>query len=156
MGNYEGEFKGMLRNLRQKGIGGGVFGDIDLEEHRQWVERVCGEVEMTPHLPLWEQAQEKVLRDFIGLGFEAIIVAVKPDTLDEEWLGRKVDLDFLAYLLELQKTNEITLCGEVGEYHTFAIDGPLFNQRIEILEASKVLRDGHWFLDISKSDLRAK
>ena len=154
--NYEAEFKSMLRAFRQEGVEGGVFGDIDFDEHRQWVERVCHEVDMTPHLPLWGESQDKIMRDFINLGFEAIVVAVKPDSLGEEWLGQKVDLDFLSYLLELQKTKDITLCGEAGEYHTLVVDGPLFNQRIEILEASKVLRDGHWFLEISKSELRAK
>ncbi|GAI23817.1 unnamed protein product, partial [marine sediment metagenome] len=67
-------------------------GDIDLEEHRQWVERVCQQVEMTPYLPLWGQSQETVLSDFVRLGFEAIVVAVRADLFGEEWLGHKVDL----------------------------------------------------------------
>ncbi len=153
---YEADFKDAILNLRKGGITGGVFGDIDFEEHREWIARVCQEVDITPHLPLWKESQDKILRDFIDLGFEAIVVAAKADLFGEEWLGRKIDLDFLDYLSELIKTKEVTLCGEAGEYHTFVIDGPLFKQRIEILEASKVLREERWFLEIEKSELRAK
>ena len=151
--NYEAEFINMLRNFKQEGISGGVFGDIDFNEHRQWIERVCKAANITPHLPLWEQSQDKIMRDFIDLGFESIIVTTKADLLGEEWLGRKVDLDFLS---ELKQAKNITPCGEAGEYHTFVIDGPLFKQRIEILETNKVSREGHWFLEILKCELKAK
>ncbi len=154
--NYEAEFKNALRAFKTDGVDGGVFGDIDFNEHREWVDRVCQEANITPYLPLWGLSQEKILKDFIGLGFEAIVVATKADLLGEEWLGRRIDLDFVKQLDELRKTKEITPCGEAGEYHTFVTDGPLFNQRIEILEANKVLREEHWFLDILKCELRSK
>lgn len=153
---YEAEFKSMLRALKAEGIKGGVFGDIDFEEHREWIERVCQEVDITPHLPLWGQSQDKILRDFIDLGFEAIVVTTKADLLGEEWLGRKVDRDFIGDLEALKETKDITPCGEAGEYHTLVTDGPLFNQRIEVLKADRVLREGYWFLDILRSELRAK
>jgi len=153
MTDYETDFKDTLLALKSDGITGGVFGDIDLEEHRQWNERVCHEVDITPCLPLWGQAQEKILTDFISSGFEAIMVVAKADLFGEEWLGRKVDLDFLSQLKQKLGTH---LCGEAGEYHTFVTDGPLFNQRMEILETNKVLREGYWFLEILKYDLRAK
>jgi len=156
MADYEAEFKNMILALKREGVTGGVFGDIDLEEHRQWIERVCHEVDITPHLPLWGQSQDKIMRDFIDLEFEAMVVVTKADLLGEEWLGRKVDLDFIKHLDELKETKDITLCGEAGEYHTFVTDGPLFSQRIEILETNKVLREGHQFLEILKYDLRSK
>jgi diphthine-ammonia ligase len=151
--NYETEFISILHNLRQEGIYGGVFGDIDFNEHRQWIERVCKEANITPHLPLWEQNQDKIMRDFIDLGFKSVIVAAKADLFGEEWLGHEVDLDFLS---ELKQRTGITPCGEAGEYHTFVIDGPLFKEKIEILETNKVLREGRRFLEILKCELRAK
>ena len=154
--DYEAEFKNMLRTFKEEGIDGGVFGDIDFNEHREWIERVCQAVDITPHLPLWGESQDKILRDFINLGFETIIVVTKPDLLGEEWLGRKVDLDFLKHLDKLRETKDITPCGESGEYHTFVIDGPLFKQRIEITETRKVFRDERWFLEILSTDLKAK
>jgi uncharacterized protein (TIGR00290 family) len=156
MANYEAEFKDALLSLKQKGVTGGVFGDIDLEEHRHWIERICGEVALTPHLPLWGQAQEKILGSFIASGFEAVVVVTKADLFGEEWLGQKIDLDFLSYLSELRQRYGIQLCGEAGEYHTFVTDGPLFDQRIEILETNTVLREGCWSLEILKHSLRTK
>lgn len=146
--NYEAEFQNLLRTLKEEGVTAGVFGDIDFEEHRQWIEKVCSAGGIIPRLPLWGQPQTKILEDFIASGFEAFVVATKADLMGEEWLGRRIDPAFLADLAELSKTKNITPCGEAGEYHTFVIDGPLFIKRVEILEAEKVLKEGHWFYEI--------
>lgn len=154
--NYEAEFKNMVRNLKQDRVKGGVFGDIDLEEHREWVERVCRQAGVTAHLPLWGMEQGQVLRNFVNLGFEAVVVAAKADFFSEETLGRRVDLDFIGHLEELGKTGDITPCGEAGEYHTLVIDGPLFQQRVEILETRQTLAEGTWILEVLNTELKAK
>ncbi len=150
--DYETEFKSVLLALKQEGITAGVFGDIDLEGHRQWIERVCSETGIVPHLLLWGEDQNKIMQDFIDLGFEAVVVATKADLLGKEWLGRKLNMDFVT---DLGKLGNITPCGEAGEYHTLVINGPLFQKRMEIVEANKVLREGHWFLEIGKCKLIA-
>ena len=150
--NYEANFISMLSEFKAEGIKGGVFGDIDLDEHREWVERISQQANITPHLPLWGQNQDKILTDFIDLGFEAIVVTTKADLLGEDWLGRRVDLSFLEQITALGRG--ITPCGEAGEYHTLVIDGPLFRQRVEILESREVRREGHWFLEVSRVALR--
>lgn len=154
--SYEAEFKKMVNELKKEGVKGGVFGDIDLDEHREWVERVCREVGITAHQPVWGESQDDILKDFINSGFKAIIVATRADFLGEEWLGRSLDMDFFNEVKELGRTRGITPCGEAGEYHTLVIDGPLFQKRMEITEARKVFRDKHWFLEISSAELRAK
>ena len=150
--NYEAEFKKVLLDLKEKGITEGVFGDIDVEEHRQWIERVCSEMDIVPRFPLWGEDQTKIVTDFINLGFEAVIVAAKAELMGEEWLGRKLDEALIA---DLKKYN-ITPCGEAGEYHTLVIDGPLFKKRMEIIEAAKVLREDRWFWEIIRCQLRSK
>ena len=153
---YEAEFINMLRAFKQEGIDGGVFGDIDFNEHREWIERVCRESDITPYLPLWLENQDKLLSEFIDAGFEAIVVAAKADLFGEEVLGQTVDRDFIKHLKELGKTKKITPCGESGEYHTLVIDGPIFQKRLEILETRKVLRNGTRFLEILSTDLSTK
>lgn len=148
--NYEAEFKSALLALKKEGITAGVFGDIDFNAHREWIDRVCAETGITPYLPLWEEDQNKLLREFIDSGFEALVVATRAELLGEDWLGRKLDADFQA---DLSRLENITPCGEAGEYHTLVTNGPLFQKRIKIIETSKVLRDGHWFLDIVKCEL---
>ena len=143
---YEQEFKEAVRSLSRNGIRGMVFGDIYLEEHKAWVERVCGELEIEAVEPLWGRNSEEVLSDFIDAGFEAVIVSAQSKFIGEEWIGRQVDNDFIEYL----KDKNIDVCGENGEYHTLVINGPIFDKRIEIIESRTINRDGYWFLDTCK------
>jgi uncharacterized protein (TIGR00290 family) len=156
MADYETDFKDAILAFKKEGVVGGVFGDIDLEVHREWVERICQQVEVDAHLPLWGLSQENILKELIESGFEAVVLVAKADLIDGDWLGQKINLDFFSYLSELRRTRDITFCGEAGEYHTFVVDGPLFKQRLEILESRKVLREGYWRLEILKGELRDK
>ena len=140
---YEQEFKEMVKSLIPKGVEGMVFGDIYLQEHKDWVERVCNELGIKAVLPLWGKGSEQVLIEFIDAGFEAFVVSAKSDLFDEEWIGHKVDRIFLDYL----KDNDIDACGENGEYHTFVTNGPLFKKKIEITKSKPIKREGHRFLE---------
>jgi diphthine-ammonia ligase len=152
--NYESVFTASLAKIKEEGINTGVFGDIDFNAHREWIERVCGKAGVTPVLPLWLGDQDKIARDFIQAGFKSVVVAVRSDLLGEEWLGRVFNLDFLKDLSSCDRG--ITPCGEAGEFHTLVLDGPLFQKRMRIVEAGKVQRDNHWFLDIRKIELLRK
>ena len=151
---YETCFIEAITKLKSEGITAGVFGDIDFEPHREWIERVCGKVGLRPVLPLWQQDQARIARDFIDRGFLAVVIATQADLLGAEWLGRKFDADFLNALSSCNKP--ISPCGEAGEFHTLVIDGPLFKKRIEILETEKVKRGNYWFLDIKRCKLVTK
>lgn len=140
--DYEKRFKRAVLEVKEKGIEAGIFGNIDLEQHRAWVERVCKEMGIKAILPLWGREREDILKEFINLGFEAIVVAT---SFDKNWLGRKIDKKFLQ---ELKTLEEIDLCGENGEYHTFVTDGPIFKKRIKILETKIVNQGKNLFLDI--------
>ena len=140
---YEQEFREAVRSLLPHGIKGMVFGDIYLQEHKEWVERVCGDLGIEAVEPLWDKSSVKVFIDFIDAGFEAIIVSAKAELIDEDWIGQRVDRNFMEYL----KAKNIDLCGENGEYHTLVVDGPFFNRRIEIMESRTISRDNYWFLD---------
>ena len=154
--NYEESFKGLLSSLKKEGVGDGVFGDIDLDVHREWVERVCTDAAITPHLPLWGQKQEKILEEFIDLGFIAIVVAARAELFGRECLGCKVDREFIRELKNLSKSKKITPCGEAGEYHTLVIDGPIFKRRLEVIRSRRIMRDSRWFLSISAAVPRDK
>jgi len=152
--SYQAEFTSMLLTLKERGITGGVFGDIDLVEHRNWVERVCERAGITPYLPLWGQRQDRVLRQLIEAGFEAIIVAARADLFDETILGQTIDGNLIRRLEKMSRTGNFSPCGESGEYHTLVIDGPWFQRRLEIGETRKIVRGGHRFLDIKNAKVR--
>jgi uncharacterized protein (TIGR00290 family) len=143
---YEAEFKEAVRALLPEGIEGMVFGDIYLDEHKEWVERVCAELGIEAVEPLWGKSTESILTGFINAGFEAVVVGAQADKIGEEWLGRRVDRDFMNYL----KSNNVDLCGENGEYHTLVLNGPLFKRRLEIIESRTIRRERHWMLDTVK------
>ncbi len=140
---YEREFKEAVESLMPGGVAGMIFGDIYLEEHKNWVERVCGELGIKAIEPLWGRSPEDVVSAFIRAGFEAVIVSAKCELIDEGWVGRTVDEAFIEYL----KERGIDVCGENGEYHTLVTSGPIFNERIRLIESRVIRRDNYWFLD---------
>ena len=142
--NYEDNFKKLLEKLKKEGINTGVFGDIDLEEHREWVERVCSEKNLKAKLPLWKMGRREVMENFIKLGFEAEIIVVKEDKLAESFLGKKLTLDLMD---ELEK-RDVDVCGENGEFHTVVLDGPIFSKKVEIERKNIVKRKGYCFQNI--------
>jgi uncharacterized protein (TIGR00290 family) len=146
---YESEFKEAVRSAIPRGIKGMVFGDIYLDEHREWVERVCRELGIEAVEPLWGGNTEDLLCEFIDAGFEAVIVCGQSGFVEKEWVGKTVDRDFIGYL----KERGADLCGENGEYHTFVTGGPLFNGRIEITESSVIEMSGFWLLDIKDYEI---
>ncbi|MBN2186543.1 MAG: diphthine--ammonia ligase [Dehalococcoidia bacterium] len=140
--NYEENFKKAVMELKEKGIEGGVFGDMDVEEHRKWVERVCTELGIKPILPLWKIDPGELLAEFWENGFEAKVVATR---LDKGLLGKNVDE---ALLPELERFNSHP-CGESGEYHTLVTDGPIFNRPLKVALGKQYKRDNVWFTEIS-------
>ncbi len=151
---YEAEFVSLLNGFRQEGIEGGIFGDIDFIEHRRWNERICAGAGLRAHLPLWQENQDRLIREFIDAGFKSVIVATRAEILGEEWLGRTIDYDFIRELEEMSQTTEVTPCGEAGEFHTLVVDGPLFRKRLEITAAEKVSRGEHRYLEIKELALK--
>jgi uncharacterized protein (TIGR00290 family) len=144
-GNYEEEFKKTISELKKQGITAGVFGDIDVQEHRDWVERVCGEVGIKPILPLWKEEREPLMKELINSGFKAILCSTNASFLGSEWLGREIGFDFLR---DLKALGNIDLCGENGEYHTFVYDGPIFKNPVKFSVGKWIQRDKKYFLEV--------
>lgn len=147
MKEYEKEFKEAV--LEFKDIESMVFGDIYLDEHKDWVERVCKDIGIMPIEPLWNVPAIDVAEEFVDLGFKSIVVSCQADKFEKDFVGRIIDKELIN---ELQEKN-ICPCGENGEFHTFVVDGPIFKRRIKILESEPVLRESfwkYWFLDIKE------
>ena len=150
---YEAGLKAALEELKPKGIVGLVTGDIHLQEHKDWIDRVCGEIGMKAVLPLWQMDTSQLLTDFIEAGFKAVVVSVKAEFFGKEWLGRQVDDKLAAELSQLAERLDMDPCGEAGEFHTFIYDGPCFKKSIRISKTVPVARDDRWFLDILEYSL---
>jgi diphthine-ammonia ligase len=127
---------------------------IHLRAEKEWVYKVCNDLNVEPILPLWEKAPEQVLIDLMEKGFEVIIVVVNPEYLGEEWLGRNIDQGFLKEIRRLHRERGVPVGGD--DYHTLVIDGPLFKKRMEVLQSRTVSKSGYLIFDITKAELVKK
>ena len=143
--SYEHEFKQVVTELKQQGVDGAVFGDIHVQEHKVWLDKVCQDLAISQVMPLWGRDTREIIDEFIVSGFKATVVRTKANLLGEDWLGREIDPSFVD---DLVKVGKIDLCGELGEYHTFVYDGPLFKRPLKFVKGASVLRNGYWSLHI--------
>jgi len=143
---YESNFITGLKEIKKSDVNIGVFGDIDIEEHRNWVTKVCDKTNMSAYLPLWKKPRRQIAKEFIDHGFKAIIVAVKYDKLlGKELLGRELSED----LIKMFEKRGVDPAGENGEYHTLVTGGPIFTNNIEYRLEEKIFFNGYWFQSVS-------
>lgn len=130
--DYERVFVRELLAAKAQGVDTAVFGDIDLQPHRDWEEQVCAQAGLRPSLPLWLWQREAVVREVFARGIEAIVVCVNTRWLPQEFCGRRYDADFVASL-----PPGVDACGERGEFHTCVVAAPLFSRRVDVRVAGR-------------------
>lgn len=140
---YEARMGEALSRYRGRGIEAVVFGDLFLEEVRAYRQRLLARHDLWGLYPLWGLDTARLIRDFIAQGFRTAVVCVDPAKLEPSFLGRVIDEKFLADL-----PPHVDPCGENGEFHTFAFDGPIFRAPVEFTFGEKVCRDSFWFCDL--------
>lgn len=132
---YEQTMRNTLAKIKEEGITTSIFGDIFLEDLRTYRENKLAELDLKGVFPLWNQPTEKLIREFLDLGFKTITTCVNEKYLDKSFVGRVIDEDFLKDL-----PANVDPCGENGEFHTFVYDGPIFSKPIEFEKGEVVLR----------------
>jgi len=120
--DFEPAFRGALDALVRDGISAVVFGDIHLADVRAWYEERVRGAGLEHVEPLWGDRPRELLAEFVGSGGRAVVTCCETRVLDESWLGRIVDERFVRDIQNVP----IDVCGENGEYHSFAFAGPLF------------------------------
>ncbi|HLF51474.1 diphthine--ammonia ligase [Flavobacterium sp.] len=123
---YENVMRETLEKLKSKGVTHSIFGDIFLEDLRKYREDKLAEIQLEAVFPLWKIPTHELIKEFIGLGFKTIVTCVNERYLDQSFVGRIIDEDFINDLPE-----NVDVCGENGEFHTFTFDGPLFSKPID-------------------------
>ncbi len=143
--SYEDQFLDAMQACKELDIDHAVFGDIDLEDHLQWVQKTCAKVGMEAVHPLWLEPRRSLLEEFVAAGFEAYIVVVNTKMMPAHFIGRKFTVELMDDLDALG----IDSCGESGEFHTVVVDGPIFSERVPVVFAGQHERDGYVFLDVT-------
>jgi len=137
---YEERMRNALQKYAQEGVSSAVFGDLFLKEIRAYREERMSRIGMKCLFPIWERPTAEFAREFIDLGFRAIIVCVDTHAIGNEFAGRDYDNDFLK---DLPTTADP--CGENGEFHTFVYDGPIFNTPVSVQRGEKILRNDRFY-----------
>ena len=137
---YEKELLKALKRQKDSGVISVVFGDIFLEDVRKYRERILATAGINGVFPLWKQDTQILARKFINLGFKAIITSVDSNVLGKDFAGREYDERFLSDLPE-----NVDLCGENGEFHSFVYDGPIFHERLSFVKGERVLRENRFY-----------
>jgi len=137
---YEQRMQQALKKYRQKGIVRAAFGDLFLQDVRSYREERMNRIGMQCIFPLWNRPTTELAKQFIGLGFRAIVVCVDTEVLAREFAGREYNEDFLRDL-----PSETDPCGEKGEFHTFVHDGPIFRRPVPVRRGEKMLTDNRFY-----------
>ena len=140
---YERAMGREFDRLRASGVRRVAFGDIFLEDLREYRERQLAERGLEAVFPIWGRPTDELARSFIRDGFEAVTVCVSLSMLDASFAGRAFDADFLADL-----PASADPCGENGEFHTFVSDGPIHSRPVPVTPGELVERDGFAFRDL--------
>ena len=140
---YAAKMTEALNLFKQQGVEDVAFGDIFLEDVRKYREENLAKVKMKAVFPNWGQDTAKLIRFFIAQGFRAVVSCIDTKVLDEKFLGRQLDEDFVAEL-----PPNVDPCGENGEFHSFVYDGPIPKEPIGYKLGESVLRDSFYFRDL--------
>ncbi|MES2332863.1 MAG: diphthine--ammonia ligase [Bacteroidota bacterium] len=143
--DYELKFTNALTQLKkQYDLSHAVFGDIDLQPHRDWEEKVCAQAGLTAYLPLWQQDRKELVMQMLDNGIETMIVSCNT-MMGERFLGKKITVDLISELESLG----VDACGENGEFHTLVLNCPLFAKPVSVNVVRTVQHENYWFTELS-------
>ena len=140
---YEAAMSKCVAEAVTEGVDCFAFGDLFLEDIRAYREQKLAASGVTPVFPIWGIDTAALANDMIAGGLRARITCVDPRAISRDFAGRDFDASLLASL-----PAGADPCGERGEFHTFAYDGPMFQAPVAIASGEIVERDGFVFADI--------
>jgi uncharacterized protein (TIGR00290 family) len=140
---YEERMRAVCQRATTEGITAIAFGDLFLQDIRDYRVRQLQGSGLEPLFPVWQIPTQQLGREMIAAGVKAKITCVDPSRLAKSFAGRDYDLSLLQEL-----PPEIDPCGENGEFHTFVSDAPVFSRPIAVRAGEVVERDGFVFADV--------
>jgi uncharacterized protein (TIGR00290 family) len=170
-GEFDNELQATVAKLDRKDVEGGIVWGMlppdPILDHprkimkarglltgRAWISKQLGNKGIKAVFPLVEKTPEEVMADLVKNDFEVVIAVVNPEFIGEEWLGHKIDHDFIELMRKLNREKGIPLLGD--EYHSLVLDCPLFKKRIKVLKSRKISKDGYAILEISEAEFVEK
>ena len=148
---YGAKMQSVLERHAAHGVTAVAFGDVSLDDLRKHREAKLAEIGMAAIFPIWKRDTAELAHAFVERGFKATITCVDTQALDRTFVGRAFDAEFLSALPPAADP-----CGENGEFHCFAYDGPIFRWRIPVTTGETVLRENRfYFCDLIPDQAKA-
>lgn len=143
--DYERLFIETLHRIKRVfNIDTAVFGDIDLQAHRDWEEKVCNVAGIEAKLPLWKQDRKDLVLQMIDVGIETYIVSCN-EHMGVHYLGQQITKELINQLEQIG----VDACGENGEYHTLVVNTPAFLNRINVSFEKRSINNGYCFVEMN-------
>ena len=140
---YEERMRVAVEQAVAEGFTHVAFGDLFLEDVRKYREEKLAGTGLTPLFPIWGIPTDELAVRMVEGGLRSVLTCVNPKHLDRSFAGRQFDRALLDDL-----PPDVDKCGERGEFHSFAWDGPMFNHPVAIRVGEVVDRDGFIFADV--------
>ena len=140
---YEAAMSLAMEKAKTEGITVVAFGDLFLEDIRRYREERFAGTGMEPIFPIWGLPTRELASEMVSAGLRARVTCIDPRQMSISFAGREFNADFLTDL-----PTAVDPCGERGEFHTFAYDGPMFQHPIPVQPGEVVERDGFVFADL--------
>jgi ABC transporter with metal-binding/Fe-S-binding domain ATP-binding protein len=137
-------------------IEGVVTGAVESAYQSQRIQRICDRLKILCINPLWRKNQKALLEELVAEGFRVIISGVFAYPLDAGWLGKEIDAEVIARLVQLQREFGVSPSGEGGEIETTVLDAPMFRKRVEVLDSMVEARGNSGVFIIKKARLVPK
>jgi len=125
-----------LTKLKKQGFDSVLFGDIFLEDLKNYRIKQMQSIGMSANFPIFGQDTKKLAKKIIDTGIKAVVVSTNAKFLDQSYVGRPFDMDFLSDL-----PANVDWCGENGEFHTFVYDSPDFVKPISFKLGEKTYKE---------------
>lgn len=142
------QYRALMSTAVADAVAAGVqaiaFGDLFLEDVRAYREAHLAGSGLEPLFPLWGRPTAELAPEMLANGLEAIVTCVDTEQLDARFAGRSYDLSLLSELPE-----GVDACAENGEFHTVAVAGPMFAQRLDVVAGERVDRGRFVLVDVS-------
>lgn len=130
---YEQAMERFTHEAENEGITHVMFGDILLEDIKKYRENNLKKTRLKPIFPLWGESTTNLMDEFLNLGYKTIITALDPKKLAREFLGKEINDELINSL-----PDDVDVCGEYGEYHTFVYGGPMFKKTLPIKVVNEI------------------
>jgi uncharacterized protein (TIGR00290 family) len=134
METYDNTMRKHLEHFKNEGITHSIFGDIFLEDLKTYRNTRLAEIGMTGIYPLWKRDTQELINEFFDLGFGTVIACTQQRLKDIA--GMEITHQLIASL-----PDDVDVCGENGEFHTFAFKGPIFKNEIRYKTGEKVFKE---------------